>query len=32
MTTVSEIIGQAMIIIDDIRMQQELAVSPAQFY
>lgn len=32
MTTVSEVIGQAMIIIDDIRMQQELAVSPAQFY
>lgn len=32
MTTVADVIGQAMIIIDDIRMQQELAVSPAQFY
>lgn len=32
MTTVADVIGQAMIIIDDIRMQQLLAVSPAQFY
>lgn len=32
MTTVAEIISQAMIIIDDVRMQKELAVSPALFY
>jgi len=32
MTTVSEVIGQALILIDDVRLTELLQVSPARFY